>query len=1025
MTYTEVSTQAFLEQEVSLLAGLPPSTLQALANKCQRLRYKIGQPLLRKETMPHQVAIVQEGHVRLLGYHAGTGNPLTLGRLGRGVVVGWAGLVRGVPCETAIASTDDVICVVIPALAFMPLLEKEPQLLGRVQGQVSKVELCEILGQDMQRRAHAALDFRELLEEAYDHAQIQYAAPDDLDRLSPDYTWWVSSGRSFQGLPTGSRLDLDNLPSSRVPGVGAVRLLGIPTDILEQPLQSQGAGPADSALLLETAPQESLVEIVDQWGERMGGQPGEPDNGLPPIAPPIDPGPANGISPVALDHIQTGSGRYNYPHIRGKGIEGETLACFEMLARHLQIPFRRDVIKRVISEQQGRSNELSLLFCGAVTELMGLKTQHATVPAASLSKVPGPAMIAWGESFAVLYESSTTGIVLGVPSQGIIRIKTEDIPRQWGRDQGEVLLVQTTKSTPQQKFGIKWFLPALAQHRKVLIEVLIASFFVQLFGLANPLMIQVIIDKVITQNSTDTLQVLGLFLVIIAIFEALLTSLRTYLFVDTTNRIDLSLGSEIIDHLLRLPLRYFEKRPVGELASRVNELENIRQFLTGTALTVVLDAIFSVIYIIVMVIYSWQLTLVSLASIPLFVGITLIAAPIVRGLLRVKANHYARTQSYLVEALSGIQTVKAQNIELKARWQWQERYSRYVSSGFKTVVTSTIASSSSDFLNKLSALMVLWVGAYLVLQQDLTLGQLIAFRIIAGYVTGPLLRLAQLWQNFQETALSLERLSDILDTPQEETEDERNNILMPLVQGHIRYEDISFRFGTSGPLQLTNVNLEIPQGTFVGIVGQSGSGKSTITKLLARLYDPTSGRILVDNYDIGKVELYSLRRQIGIVPQDSLLFDGTVQDNIALTRPEASSEAIIEAATVACAHDFIMDLSQAYNTSVGERGSSLSGGQRQRVAIARTILQNPSLLIMDEATSALDYDTERQVCLNLKSHFRGRTVLFITHRLSTIQSADLIIVMDKGALVEQGTHQELMAMRGRYYCLYQQQDRNA
>ncbi|NJR68764.1 MAG: peptidase domain-containing ABC transporter [Synechococcales cyanobacterium CRU_2_2] len=695
-----------------------------------------------------------------------------------------------------------------------------------------------------------------------------------------------------------------------------------------------------------------------------------------------------------------------------------------MVSEHLNLPFRRDVIKRVLSEQVGRGTGLPLIFCGAVAELMGLKTQHAQIPSSAIARIQGPALIPWEGGFAVLYETNTKEITLGVPEVGIIRPSPEEFQAQWG-EKGEVLMLEVAKETPQQKFGLQWFVPSLRRYRMVLAVVLLASFFVQLFGLANPLMIQVIIDKVITQNSTDTLQVLGLFLVVVAIFEALLSSLRTYLFVDTTNRIDLALGAEIIDHLFRLPLRYFEKRPVGELSSRVNELENIRQFLTGTALTVVLDSVFSVIYIVVMFVYSWKLTLVALGSIPLFIGVTLIFSPIVRRLLRKKAENYARTQSYLVEALSGIQTVKAQNIELKARWQWQDRYARYVSAGFKTVLTNTIASSTSDFLNKLSALLVLWVGAVLVLNQDITLGQLIAFRIISGYVTGPLLRLAQLWQNFQETALSLERLSDIIDTPQEESEEERNNILMPLVKGNIRYENVSFRFGASGPLQLTNISVDIPAGKFVGIVGQSGSGKSTLTKLLPRLYHPASGRILIDDYDVNKVELYSLRRQVGIVPQDSLLFEGTIQDNIALTRPDASSEAIIEAAQIACAHDFIMDMPQAYNSSVGERGSNLSGGQRQRIAIARTILQNPRLLILDEATSALDYDTERQVSLNMMEALRGRTVLFITHRLTTVQNADLILVMDKGSIVEQGSHEELMAERGRYYALFQQQDRSA
>ena len=319
-------------------------------------------------------------------------------------------------------------------------------------------------------------------------------------------------------------------------------------------------------------------------------------------------------------------------------------------------------------------------------------------------------------------------------------------------------------------------------------------------------------------------------------------------------------------------------------------------------------------------------------------------------------------------------------------------------------------------------MLLLWVGAYLVLNNQLSLGQLIAFRIIAGYTTTPLLRLIQLWQNFQETALSLERLSDIINYPQEQEEAGRRNIPMPAITGAVRYENVNFRFVANGSLQLNNVSLEIPPGMFVGVVGASGAGKSTLTKLLSRLYEPESGRILIDDYDVSKVELYSLRRQIGVVLQDTLLFDGSVQENIALTNPDATPEEIIDAARIACAHDFIMELPQGYESRVGERGASLSGGQRQRIAIARTVLQKPQLLILDEATSALDYNTERQVCLNLAEEFRGRTVFFITHRLATIHSADLIVVMDSGRVAEQGTHTDLMAMRERYYTLYRQQE---
>jgi ATP-binding cassette subfamily B protein len=709
------------------------------------------------------------------------------------------------------------------------------------------------------------------------------------------------------------------------------------------------------------------------------------------------------------------------------------MACFQMVTKHLQIPFRREIVNRILSENSKRSGTISFQLCAYLAELLGLKSQLVDVPVSQIGRIPTPALIRYEDNFAVLYETDEKTVVLGVPSQGIQYFRPAELVQELVNEfdssgnvapqKLRVLLLSVTKATPQQRFGLQWFVPYLWRYKRVLIEVFIASFFVQLAALVNPLVVQIIIDQVIVQSSTRTLHIFGGLLVVVALFEALLTTLRTYLFVDTTNRIDMGLGSQIIDHLLRLPLNYYQRRPVGELATRINELENIRQFLTGTALTVGLDALFSVVYIIVMLFYSWQLTLVGLATIPVFILLTLIFSPLVRRQLRAKAERNAVTQSYLVEVISGIQTVKAQNIELRSRFSWQERYANYIASGFKTVVTSTIASSASSFLNKLSSLLVLWMGAYLVVQGDLTLGELIAFRIISGYVTSPLLRLAQLWQSFQETALSLERLSDIIDTPQE-AESDRNNIPLPAITGAVKYENIYFRFRTDGPLQLCNLNLDFTPGQFIGIVGGSGAGKSTLTKLLIRLYEPESGRILVDGYDISKIELYSLRRQVGFVPQDSLLFEGTIQENIALTNPDATTEEIIEAAKIAHAHDFIMDLPNGYNTKVGERGASLSGGQRQRIAIARSVLQKPKILVLDEATSALDYITERQVCLNLAQAFQQSTVFFITHRLNTVKHAGTIVVMDSGRVVEQGTHHELMSMEGHYFYLYNQQEVN-
>ena len=990
MTYTKTSVQDFLAT-IPPFDQLSPNALSYVTERFQLLRYRMGQAVLVRDRLPNQICVLYQGQIRLLGYDPRTEKPVTLQLLQPGDILGWVGLVRGVPCETAIAS-NETICLTLPANDFLALLEREPVLAAAFRQKTSLIEVFELLGTELHRQANGDTDLKELATHAETEAVVCNLPPGKVpvSQLEQDRLWLVSGGGEVAGFPAGSRLTLNGRTQDvEVTGDKAARVIGFSNDVQIQTKTYKSA--ADVSL-----PTDLELDI-----------PYAPDR--PPEADPTLAG---------SDKTQD---RTKYPFIRGKGPIDEAMACLQMLSQFFTMPFRRDVVHRVLVSQMERSGAVSLELCGAVAEMMGLNAQLVGIPASAIGRLEAPALLQWQGGLVLLYEVNERELLIADPQSGVRRRKTADFIQTWG-EQGEVLLLKPTPQTPQKRFGLEWFLPAIKKHQRVLIEVFVASFFVQLFALANPLMIQVIIDKVIIQKSIDTLHVLGVLLLVLAVFEAILGSLRTYLFVDTTNRIDMSLGSEIIDHLLRLPLRYYDRRPVGELATRINELENIRQFLTGTALTVVLDAVFSLIYIVVMFIYSWVLTLVSLVTIPLFILLAMVASPVIRDQLRVRAERNAETQSYLVEVVSGIQTVKAQNMELRARWQWQQRYGRYVSAGFKTVLTSTTANSASNFLNQLSGLLVLWVGAYLVLKGQLTLGQLIAFRIIAGYVTSPLLRLAQLWQNFQEIGLSLERLSDIVDSAPEAGEVDRQNIPMPPVEGHVGFDDVSFRFGTSGPWQLSNVTLEFPAGAFIGVVGQSGSGKSTMMKLLPRLYDLEEGRILIDGYDISKVELYSLRQQIGIVPQETLLFDGTVQENIALTCPNATAEDIIRAAKAAAAHDFIMRLPNGYNTRVGERGSSLSGGQRQRIAIARTVLQNPRLLILDEATSALDYDSERQVCLNLAEVFQGRTVFFITHRLTTIRNADIILMMDKGSPVEMGTHDELMALRGRYYCLYQQQE---
>lgn len=982
-TSPEIQIVDFLAR-VSPFDRLGDRQLQQLATSCHLLRYRVGQQILVRDKMPTQISVIYEGQVRILGYDHRSQKTVSLQVISSGDLLGDLGLIRDTACETAIASTE-TICLTIPAATFVELMQTQPEFAQALQQKVAISEVFELLSLELDRRADAGSNLKELAFQMWPESTVLHLPSGSVKttQLDAQRLWLISRGPVGEH-PTGARMPSPYLPTLLTQ---ETRLVGLnwPTPVVAEspndPWIDDGQEPG------------SLVPRNDiPLGPLVPTEP-EPD----PLAPPP-----------------------KYPYIKGQGPLGSALACFHMLSKHLRLNFRKDAIRKLLEQQIKSRGEITLYGCGTIMPALGMNAQLAKVPSNLVGRLKAPAMIKWQESFAILYTITEKEIVVAVPEVGIIRQTPDQIAEMSGEIL-EILLLQPP-AEKTEKFDIWWFLPSLARYKKVLTEVFVASFFVQLFGLANPILTQVVIDKVLGQRSIETLNVLGVFMILVALFEGLLTSLRTYLFVDTTNRIDLDLGSKVIDHLFRLPLKYFDTRRVGDISGRVNELANIRQFITGTALTVVLNALFSVIYIAVMLTYSMTLTFVALATVPFFTVLILFVSPIVQRLLRVRAERYADAQSYLVETLNGIQTVKAQNIELTSRWNWYERYARFMNAGFRTTLTNTAASSIAGFLNKISGLLLLWVGAYMVLDNKLTLGQLIAFRIIAGNVTGSLLQFVQVWQSFQEVGMSIERLRDILNSETESDDSDRLNIPLPSINGEVQFDEVCFRFNPTGPLQVSNVNLEFTAGTFVGVVGESGSGKSTTMKLLQRLYPPTSGRILIDGFDISKVELYSLRRQIGVVLQDTLLFNNTIKANIALNNPEATDEEIIDAAKVAAAHEFIMTLQNGYNTVVGERGASLSGGQRQRIAIARTVLQRPRLLILDEATSALDYNLESLVCRNLIEEFRGRTVFFITHRLPTVQHADTIIMMDKGALVEQGTHDELMALKGRYYCLYQQQE---
>jgi subfamily B ATP-binding cassette protein HlyB/CyaB len=651
----------------------------------------------------------------------------------------------------------------------------------------------------------------------------------------------------------------------------------------------------------------------------------------------------------------------------------------------------------------------------------GLKARVSTSKWERFETTPFPAIAALRDGrFLLLGKAAEGKIVVQSPNSSTPQLMArEEFEAVW--DGRIVLMTKRAALTDlARSFDITWFFGAIHKYRWLLSEVLVASFFLQLFALVSPLFFQVVIDKVLVHRSMSTLDVLVIGLVAIALFETILGILRTYIFAHTTNRIDVELGARLFRHLLALPIAYFQTRRVGDSVARVRELENIRNFLTGSALTLVIDLFFTFVFLAVMYFYSPLLTWIVLGSFPFYVAISAIATPLFRRRLDDKFQRGAENQAFLVESVAGAETLKSMAVEPQMQRRWEEQLAGYVAASFRVLSLGNTASQTVQFISKLVTAALLYFGAKLVISGDLTVGELVAFNILASRVNTPVLRLAQIWQDFHQARLSISRLGDILNTPTEPVYSP-GRAALPAIRGTVTLEHVNFRYRIDGPEILHDISLNVPAGQVVGIVGPSGSGKSTLAKLIQRLYVPESGRVLVDSVDLAQLDPAWLRRQIGVVLQENVLFNRTVRDNIALTDPAFTMERIIAAATLAGAHEFVLELPEGYDTIVGERGSNLSGGQRQRIAIARALITDPRILIFDEATSALDYESERLVQANMARIAHGRTVFVIAHRLSTLRVADRVITIERGRLIEDGSHDELIKTGGRYATLYRLQ----
>jgi len=652
---------------------------------------------------------------------------------------------------------------------------------------------------------------------------------------------------------------------------------------------------------------------------------------------------------------------------------------------------------------------------------LGLKARVYRTDWLRLARTPLPAIATLRDGgFLVVAKAAEDKVLVQSPlAPRPVLMTRDELLAIW--DGGLILMTRRAGlSDVTRRFDITWFLGAIHKYRHLLSEVLVASFFLQLFGLVSPMFFQVVIDKVLVHRALSTLDVLVIGLLTISVFEAVLGILRTYLFAHTTNRIDVELGARLFHHLLALPMAYFQARRVGDSVARVRELENIRNFLTSSALTLVIDLFFTFVFVAVMFVYSPLLTWILLGSFPFYIVISAVATPLFRRQLDEKFRRGAENQAFLVESVTGIETLKAMAVEPQMQRRWEEQLAGYVAASFRVLSLGNTASQMVQLVSKVVTASLLYFGAKLVIDGSLSVGELVAFNILAGRVSAPVLRLAQMWQDFHQARLSVSRLGDILNTTAESIY-AAGRARLPAIRGDITFDHVTFRYRIDGQEVLHDVSFNVPAGQMVGIVGPSGSGKSTFAKLVQRLYVPESGRVLVDGMDLAMADPAWLRRQIGVVLQENVLFNRSVRENIALADPAISIERIIAAAHLAGAHEFILELTEGYDTIVGERGSTLSGGQRQRIAIARALIADPRILILDEATSALDYESERIIQQNMKQIAKGRTVLIIAHRLSTVRATDRIVTLERGRLVEDGTHDALINTGGRYASLHRLQ----
>lgn len=1006
-----VETVSFLRQ-VSALSLLDDAELARLAEKVQVVHHGIGQIICRAGDPGDSLYIVFSGRARVIA--ATPDGETTVGTLSRGDHFGEQALLNGGRRAFTVRAAEDLVLQQVPRAAVEEILERRPELRRYFEQHVADLATRNFLRLCSSFRALSPAEIQALLRQLetreFPAGTTVFQQGDPGDRF-----YLIRSGRA-RVVRNGQ--SVTTLGEGQFFGELAL-LTGDPraaSVIAETDLSTLTLSAAAFSRLLEEDPElrESIEAIAYSYQSVPVELRGKPEERAPQPAPPeveLEPT-APGVEEVRP--------RRRWPVVRQIGERDCGAACLSMIGKYYGRSFRVPTLR----DMAGTTREgASLRSLADTAERLGFRARPVRTSLAHLSRTTLPLIAHWGGNhFVVVYESRRGRVVVGDPALGLRRMTEEEFARGWT---GFALLLEPSAELAPSEDSpslLRRFVPVVRPYWPLLAEVLVCSLLLQVLGLAPPLFTQVILDRVVVHHDVPMLNLMLGGMVVVVVFQLLTSILRQYLLVYAVRRIDVSMSVQFLSHVLRLPTRYFEDTRVGDIVARFAETEHVRELLTGTATMAILDALTIAVYTFVLLAYNAVLTLILLVTVPFFALLSLLITPLLRTNFRASFEAYSEAQSHLVETVSGVQVVKSACAERPVRWKWEELLLKHIRLQFQTMNFRLLLESLGTVMQMTVTTALLWYGARLVIADRLSVGQLMAFMALSGTLMGSMLRIVRVWDTVEGARLSLERLADVLDTKPEEPLGAVPLPYLPRVEGHLRFEKVTFRYSEQARANaLENIDLEVLPGQTVALVGRSGCGKSTLIKLLMRLYEPTSGHIKVDGQDLDRVDIDSWRRQVGLVAQESFLFSGTIRENIALGYPDAAFEEVQKAAVLAGAHEFISELPLGYNTMVGERGASLSGGQRQRINLARALLHDPRVLILDEATSALDTESERAIQRNLEGVLRGRTILVIAHRLSTVRHADRIVVMDRGVVVEQGTHEELMGRRGLYFYLCSQQ----